>query len=60
MCTKQIEYHISPLRGGYTFEASYAKSRESEMNIYTTTPIFSDILKQITFFMGKGKKLPLN
>ena len=36
MCTKPIEYQFSPLRGGYTFQATYAKSRESEINIYTT------------------------
>ena len=36
MCTKQIQYQFSPLRGGYTFQATHAKSRESEMNIYTT------------------------
>ena len=36
MCTKQIEYQFSPLREGYTFQATHAKSRESEMNIYTT------------------------
>ena len=39
MCTKQIEYHFSPLRGGYTFQATQAKSRESEMNIYRQSPV---------------------
>ena len=45
MCTKQIEYHFSPLRGGYTFQATHAKSWESEMNIYTT----------ITHYTNKNK-----
>ena len=29
-------YKFSPLRGSYTFQATQAKSKESEMNIYTT------------------------
>ena len=37
---KKIEYHFSPLRGGYTFQASHTKSRESEMNIYTNSIYF--------------------
>ena len=47
MCTKQIEYHFPPLRGGYTFQATYAKSREFEINIYTTTNYFISIQTRI-------------
>ena len=32
MCTKQIEYNFSPLKRCCTFQATQAKSRESEMN----------------------------
>ena len=42
MCTKQIQYYFSPLRGGYTFQATQAKSRESEITyiVYTKNPKF--------------------
>ena len=44
MCTKQIEYQFSLLRGGYTFQATQAKSRESEMNIYTSRTLNKIVL----------------
>ena len=42
---------ISPLREGYTFQATQAKSKESKINIYTTTapsvPYNIGIMRQI-------------
>ena len=47
MGTKQIEYKFSPLRGSSTFQATQAKSRETEINIYRQSQVKSPDIKTL-------------
>ena len=53
----EIEYQFSSLRGGYTFQANHAKSRETEMNIYTTKDYSFTLLakRRVRFLVPRCK-----
>ena len=57
MCTKQIEYQFSPLKGGYTFQATQAKSRESELHLYTTFTFKENVKNR---FLDENKNTSTN